>query len=159
MNRYAHSVFCDDIRQEVGGKLTLVGVYSGALLVPTFPTVLPKLCIVLDIVTPADKPFQQLKVRVLRDDETLADGDVHIADLSPGNAEALDGLVADGDRLQSVMVHFVFSPLKLDKPGVVRIRVETEGEELRARGLIVGTMPAALAAQLGAPVAPVEAGK
>jgi hypothetical protein len=40
---YGHSVFCDDIRHETSGKLTLVGVYTNAMFVHgEFPFTLPK---------------------------------------------------------------------------------------------------------------------
>jgi hypothetical protein len=40
-----HVIFCDDIRHEVGGKVTFVGVYTGYMYVNgTLPVALPKLC-------------------------------------------------------------------------------------------------------------------
>lgn len=153
MNRYAHAIFCDDIRHEQGGKLTLVGVYSGALLVPSFPAVLPKLCLVLNVITPASQPFKKLKLRILRDTDTLAEGDVSAESLSSTAATSFKGVtIDDADRLHSVMAHFVFSQLKLDGPGRIRVRIETEADELKANGLIIAQMPEALAAQLGAQV-------
>ena len=65
MTRYVHATYCDDIRQEVGGKLTLVGVYNGSLLVPSFPVVLPKLCLALQVVTAVSEPLKDLTFRVL----------------------------------------------------------------------------------------------
>jgi hypothetical protein len=50
---YGHVVFCDDVRQEIDGKLTLVGVYNGNLTVfGEFPAVLPKLCLVVWLNSP-----------------------------------------------------------------------------------------------------------
>jgi hypothetical protein len=40
MDRHIQTVFCDDIRHEVGGKHSYIGVYSGKLFVPTFPATL-----------------------------------------------------------------------------------------------------------------------
>ena len=43
---YGYTIFCDDIRAEVGGKLTYVGSYSGTMLVHgSFPTIVPKLAL------------------------------------------------------------------------------------------------------------------
>jgi hypothetical protein len=40
---YGYTIFCDDIRVEVGGKLTYVGAYQGTMVVQgTFPLLLPK---------------------------------------------------------------------------------------------------------------------
>lgn len=39
------AVFCDDIRHEKTGKLSLIGVYGSHMFVGEFPTRLPKLCV------------------------------------------------------------------------------------------------------------------
>jgi hypothetical protein len=36
--------FCDDVRQEIGNKFSLMGCYGSDLYVPAFPITLPKLC-------------------------------------------------------------------------------------------------------------------
>lgn len=42
---YGTTIFCDDIRREVGGKLTFVGVYTNGLrLHAPYPAMLPKFC-------------------------------------------------------------------------------------------------------------------
>src|ERR1700730_17425735 len=40
---YGYTIFCDDIRAEIGGKLTFVGAYTTEMFVHgTFPIILPK---------------------------------------------------------------------------------------------------------------------
>ena len=39
------TIICDDIRQEVGRKLSLIGIYSEAIIVSKVPARLAKLCI------------------------------------------------------------------------------------------------------------------
>lgn len=46
-----HGVFCDDIRQEVGNKVTLVGCYGNELQTNSLPTVLPKICVHFSILS------------------------------------------------------------------------------------------------------------
>lgn len=41
-----HFILCDEARQEVGGKLLLIGVYSDLVLIPTAEVVLPRLAFV-----------------------------------------------------------------------------------------------------------------
>jgi hypothetical protein len=74
MNRHVQTIFCDDIRHELGGKLSYIGVYSGHLFVPAFPVILPKLCLALSVITPASQPFRKLELRIFKDDEQLAEG-------------------------------------------------------------------------------------
>ena len=142
MSRYAHATYCDDIRHELGGKLTLVGVYSSQLLVPSFPAVLPKLCLLVDVVTPADKPFEKLKIRVLVDEMLLAEAEISNEDIRASfeNVPQIEE-ASDTERRLMFTAHFVFSPLKFDGPGMIRIRVETEDGEMRAIALPVGQIP------------------
>jgi hypothetical protein len=39
------SLLCDDVRQEVNGKFILIGLFD-VLAVPSFPVVIPRICIV-----------------------------------------------------------------------------------------------------------------
>ena len=41
-------IICDDIRQEIGNKISLIGVYSKGIFVTKFPFTFPKLCFVID---------------------------------------------------------------------------------------------------------------
>ena len=44
-NRTVIAQFCDDFRQEIGNKFSLMGCYGTDLYVPQFPITLPKLCV------------------------------------------------------------------------------------------------------------------
>src|SRR5215470_6272357 len=64
MNRYGYSIFCDDIRNEPGGKLSFIGCYNGIIFISgRFPLVLPKLCVHTHILSPASRPFSSILVR------------------------------------------------------------------------------------------------
>ena len=71
-DRYLTVTFCDDIRHEVGNKMSLIGCYQGELMVETAPTALPKLCALIAATTPTNKPFKTLTIRVMKDDAELA---------------------------------------------------------------------------------------
>ena len=64
MDRYGYSIFCDDIRNEAGGKLSFIGCYNGVIFISeSFPLVLPKLCVHVHILSPASRPFRSITVR------------------------------------------------------------------------------------------------
>ena len=42
--KHEFTLLCDDIRQEVGGKTSLMGLYDHHIVVPQVPFVLPKVC-------------------------------------------------------------------------------------------------------------------
>ena len=47
---YGHVLFCDDIRSEVDGKVTYVGVYTARMRIHVpFPVLLPKFGIAVDV--------------------------------------------------------------------------------------------------------------
>jgi len=42
-------ILCDDIRQELGNKITLVGIYGNQIYVSKFPYIFPKLCMQISL--------------------------------------------------------------------------------------------------------------
>lgn len=139
MNRHVQTIFCDDIRHELGGKLSYIGVYSGHLFVPAFPVTLPKLCLALSVITPANQPFRKLELRIFKDDEQLAEGVLDEAQLSEVIEAPSEesGNSATNERVQVLNSLFVFSPFQIDGPCRLRIRAVTESEELRGLALSI----------------------
>ena len=66
--RYVHTVWCDDIRQEIGNKPSFMGVYTAGIVLGQLPTVLPRLGVFTWLSTAIDKPFKKFTLRVVRDD-------------------------------------------------------------------------------------------
>ena len=71
-NRTVIAQFCDDFRQEIGNKFSLMGCYGTDLYVPQFPITLPKLCVFVYVRTPKENPFGTLTLRVMRAEQALA---------------------------------------------------------------------------------------
>ena len=64
MERYGYAIFCDDIRNEPGGKLTFVGCYNAVMFTEReYPIVLPKFCIHFHIFSPATQPYRSVFAR------------------------------------------------------------------------------------------------
>jgi hypothetical protein len=137
--RYAHTIFCDDVRQEVGGKMSLMGIYTGDLLVPQQPWVLPKLCVVTTVVTPSDKPFETLVIRiatantVLLEQELPSDAINQIQSALKKNTDP-----ADPCSKMAVVVNLAIAPLAIDSSFTVKVMAIADGEELNSGRLKVG---------------------
>jgi hypothetical protein len=43
-------IVCDDVRREGNGKELLIGVYPSAITLPAIPTVMPALCVRMEVV-------------------------------------------------------------------------------------------------------------
>lgn len=139
--RHVEVIYCDDIRHEVSNKLSFVGVYTGDLLAPQFPYTVPKLCLYISVLTPAEKPFQRLKLRVFKDEESLLEAEgpkelTAVPERGPDTGNPQERLFAAHFELHA-------ANLLLAAPCNIRVRVETESEELRARALRVALAPTA----------------
>jgi hypothetical protein len=42
--KHEFTMLCDDVRQEVGGKTSIMGLYDHHIVVPQIPCILPKIC-------------------------------------------------------------------------------------------------------------------
>ncbi|MCP5427459.1 MAG: hypothetical protein H6964_12015 [Chromatiaceae bacterium] len=142
ITRHIETLFCDDIRHEVGGKLSFIGVYSGVLFVPVFPVTLPKLCLFVKIVTPAQEPLRVLNLSVLRDEETLQEITLDEEQLTAASDSAEE--ISEEQRKERVLMAqfmLVFSPIQFAGPCTLRVRVHTEDSELRGMALKVDQAP------------------
>lgn len=48
------TIFCDDVRHELNGKLSLMGIYNIEMYVSNFPITLPKVCAFFELRLPPD---------------------------------------------------------------------------------------------------------
>lgn len=132
MKRYGYSIFCDDIRNEVGGKLSFIGCYNSAIFVShDFPCVLSKFCIHTYVVTSADQPFRSLFLRCYvpgRDDPILDEK------IETMNVPAQRKLVSELEPSFAAPRHIVasasliLSPLDIVSAGLIRVRAVIDGD-------------------------------
>jgi len=138
MRRQISTIFCDDIRQEAGGKLSLMGVYSGVMFVPDFPIILPKLCISITAVTPSKNPFKKISFKIFKADDVLAENEIDANQLIELSKNQNNVVENDGDKIHMINMALVFAPLQIEKECVIRIRVYADDEEeLRGPGLSI----------------------
>lgn len=131
--RYAHAVYCDDIRHEVGNKTSLIGLYNGQLGASEFPCALPKLCIVISMSTPKDEMFSSLSI-------TGSYEGIEMFKMELGK-EQIQGIIDQAPKLQEEGKHYmvqvmaILSPLQLEKPGKLKLHLLADGEKLHCAGL------------------------
>jgi hypothetical protein len=133
MQRYGYSVFCDDIRNEVGGKLSFIGCYNAVMFVePRFPFVLSKFCAHVHLVSPASQPYRSIVVRCYApgQEEPILEEPIAapapldqmklVAELEPAHA---------APRLIVAATSLIFSPLRIEAPGLISIRAVVDGAD------------------------------
>ena len=136
--RFLTEIFCDDIRQEVGGKLSFMGCYQGELIVPMAPVALPKLCLYATIWTPKERPFKSLMLRIVQDD----DKELARLEISKESFEEAEQVFDETSTRKMVSTAIAFSPFAIDKPNSLRLIATTEEGEIIGPRLLIKVVTA-----------------
>lgn len=129
--RFAHAFFCDDIRYEIGNKVSLMGVYSKDLIFPALPAFLSRLGVVLTIDTAINEPIESIKVVIEKDTETLIE-------LTPERLH--QDLQSEGELSEnhdeptrlSFYMHIMLNPMTITSACMLRVRATIDGTEYMA---------------------------
>lgn len=134
-----HVVFCDDIRHEVGGKITFVGTYTQVMYINgSLPTVLPKLC-----------------MGIVYRQENECNEDVTIKVFMPGQDDDAENVATFKLEAQPVLMpppteEFTFGEFRVffESPGTpileegrIRVRAYRGQDEIRLGSLTVALNP------------------
>lgn len=125
------TVFCEDIRHELDGKFTLVGVMQGNIFLPQFPTAIAKFGVSANYRQPRSFPRDVVELRVLWKPEGSDDRRVLVN--IPIDMRAM--AVGDGPWLMAT-TQMVISPLHLTEPGTLMVRAYREGQPPLRMGAI-----------------------
>jgi hypothetical protein len=135
---FGHTIFCDDIRHEVGGKLTFVGVYQNHLALTQFPAVLSKFGFGISFFQRPEvfEPAVKLLVFVPGDSPEVASIQVDINELSPGEVmEKASAFRETFPRADSSYIagraNLVLEQFTINEPGAVKVRIEHRGKLVR----------------------------
>ncbi|HEJ2021049.1 DUF6941 family protein [Pseudomonas aeruginosa] len=135
MSRFVYATYCDDVRLEINGKTSLIGVYADAMFVQRFPTNLMKLCVVVNALTPPDRPFNGFKLSALFNSKAIAEMEVPLAQLQE---EATKNPAMTSKNVQAQMI---FAPLAIDQPGEMKILFTSDGETFESNALQIMVAP------------------
>lgn len=143
MSAYVHVVYCDDVRQEVGNKFSIMGVYGSDLLLPSFPAQLAKLATIITVTVPADRKPSELIVRILLDEKIVFETP-NIVSMTPpsfGNEDVESEPTAELSKRLMYGVHAALSPINFDKPASLGVLALLDGETLRGNSLTIKLRP------------------
>ncbi|WP_441347693.1 DUF6941 family protein [Sinimarinibacterium sp. CAU 1509] len=135
--KHVTAIFCDDIRTEMGNKLSYMGVYSSDLVVQSMPKTLPKLCVAVTVVTPADELPNTLRILLLRDSSVLVDTGVIRDELTQASEDIATDPGADSVARNAVsyQFQFVLEHFSIERPCRLRLQVDTDGETMPSPSL------------------------
>jgi hypothetical protein len=120
--KFEYAIICDDIRQEIGHKLTFVGVYQEQIIVPAFPFTFPKLCFFIQY---AD----------------IKEGDqfvLHFQDPSQKTIDkAISIVVPAGQKSTKMRMFGIYSPIRVEKEGQYTLGITVNGNEKKKDKIVV----------------------
>jgi hypothetical protein len=118
-----NTIFCDDVRHEVGGKLIFVGVYTGSLIVRAdFPVTLAKFCFNVKFYQKHEVFDPNLSIHIFLPGES-DDVPTIEADLQPSS----DSRSAVGGDYHMVGANLTFAPFTIKEPGTIKVRILRQG--------------------------------
>lgn len=145
---YGITTFCDDIRHEINGKLTLVGCYASSL---NFngppPGRLPTFAALINLRVPTHIQFEKISLRVIKvegSEETIileaeVENSKELSEVPPENT-----LDSQGEG-KVVLMAFPcqWTPMKFSKAGQVKVRAYLDND----REVRLGTLSVVFADQ------------
>ena len=114
----------------------------GDMRFPSFPIRVQRLCVVVSLSTPVTNPLERVKIRVLHDDAELLSAEIPPEAIREGQAAAANQTVLGEDPRYSLTIEAVVH-FDVTKESLIRVRVTTESEEMKANGLtlLLATKP------------------
>lgn len=132
-------LFSDDIRQEVNGKVSLIGMYQGGMNIGgKLPVVLPKLAICAYINTPVDQPFKEVSIDLMLNDQVLQNvspPEQSVQDMQDSTPQYSDS------RMISLLMVLVLQPFNLTEEGRLFVRAKLDGKVLEGNALRIRVAP------------------
>jgi hypothetical protein len=131
-----YSIFCDDVRQEVTGKSTYIGVYNGEInFSGTAPRTLPTFAMLINLMINPDISIdRQLKLLVTFPGVELP---VVEADLDVKGALADSANRLLPEQLLHMQIPILTRNIVFAESGLIKVRGYVEGEELKFGALKV----------------------
>ena len=107
-------ILCDDTRQEIGNKISLIGIYSNNIIINRVPFVLPKICLYV-MLTKITKPIPKFDVAVI------------IPQTDPIKLSLPEP--SDQTVGTDINLGILISPLRIKSAGNARIEIRFENEK------------------------------
>lgn len=123
----ADTIFCDDVRQETGGKMSYMGIYRGGMSVKDLPTTLPKLCMAVRVSVSSEEPQDEVTGRILYQDDVLFEW--VLPRLEPDLSPDINS------SYRATIYHLQLAPFVIDKEGYLRVRLYAGDTEYKAGAL------------------------
>ena len=136
---FGYTIFCDDIRHEISGKTTFVGIYAGEMILHVpLPAIYPKLCLAIHYTERPGESTEPVRIEVSLPGDEI-DKPAIVADLpidQMRNRPPPSDPGADDPRL-GVQFHMGLTPLQILKEGRIKVRAIRGEDVIRLGSLLI----------------------
>ncbi len=146
---YGYTIFCDDIRYEMGGKVSFMGSYSGGTMIvhAPFPAMLPMMAMAITLLQRRRIfiPKAELRIFLPGDPDEVPSIQAEAGETSMGAAAAttaaeIDALHPDarGSKDEGYVTmnhHLRFAQLPIKQPGILKVRAVVGADTVRLGSL------------------------
>ena len=143
---FGRVTFCDDIRNEVDGKVTLVGCYGADMVFPyPFPVLLPKLGLAVQFAEKTDAKSEALKLEIFFPGDPDDTPSIAV-DVPPIEVVTPPEVLAqrDDDTRKMGSINLILSPVNILSEGQIRVRIAKGDSKYRIGKIRVSTAAAKL---------------
>jgi hypothetical protein len=130
---YLFCLYAEDVRQEMTGQMSIIGVFQGGLRIPSVPAQLPKLAIIANLRMPSDKAPNSVKLEVHRDGEVLQTIDPP-SEFFQTITQLPDQGMEEGYTMQFIVG---FSGLPVSAGGKLEVHATVDGLTLHGNSLAI----------------------
>jgi hypothetical protein len=145
---YGYTIFCDDIRYEIGGKVSFIGSYSGTMILhDVFPAMLPMLAMGVTLLQRRRIfiPKAELRIFLPGDSDDTPSIQAEAGESRMGAAAAAtaaetdalhpDARDANDEGYVSMIHHLRFAQLPIKQPGILKVRAVVGANMVRLGSL------------------------
>jgi hypothetical protein len=138
---YGYTIFCDDIRHEVGGKVSYIGVYRERLYVHgSFPFVVPKFGFGITCLQKARLFLPISKLVIFLPGDADDKPSIEAEGPPPGyERDAREAAEEDSSNPHGqirVAANVVIGPVEISQPGFIKVRACRNNDELIRCGML-----------------------
>jgi hypothetical protein len=149
---YGYTVFCDDVRQELGGKTSFIGVYSDTMLVHgEFPLTLPKFGFGISLLQRREIFEANVEVQIFLPGDgeespsiALQGSEAVEGAVAAQTAAQVEGLPKGDERIIAMHLNVIAAPLIFKEPGIMKVRgALRRGDVIRLGSIRIVSQPQA----------------
>jgi hypothetical protein len=143
---YGDTIFCDDIRAEIGGKLTFVGMYTTVMFVyGTFPFVIPKFALRIVYRQRHDSIILPIKFWIFVPGDSDEKPSIELVIPDEAAQQTIDNVMKMAATAQETMQHpyatifsqMILSPFLIREPGMLKVRAVRGDRLIRLGALLI----------------------